>query len=325
MEPNVEKVQERLGEPLITIELNPPEKEKLQEQMGNHKKYLSKLFQSVPEVNGINLPEIQEEEKKGERGNRKSDFKDRISPRQYTLRLREQFQAKFIINRVIVKVPPENQEDWAIKTYHDYDIDSIVVVGGESSDRTYPGPSVPEGNTLIKKHLNKGTRRYGTGEIQPTDYLLGNICISNRRRESFDEPDRMVRKIETGCDFFTSQIIAEAESAGELLRDFAAMLQDREQNPPAIFWSFTPINSKKDVRFLRWLGVKIPDYVEEKILSSETPLQTSLDHFENVMRELLATEERLSIDIPLGVNVSPVAFRNLNASLSLVKRLIPLL
>jgi 5,10-methylenetetrahydrofolate reductase len=325
MQPNVTKVYDRFGDSLLTIELNPPEKDQLNQQMDAHRSHLTDLFDTVPEVGGINLPEIQEEEQKGDRGDRKSDFKDRLSPREYTRKLQKRFEKEFVINRVIVQLPPENQENWLLETYHKYDVKSIVVVGGESSEETYPGPSVTDGNTLIKKHLNEGNRLYGTSEIEPTDYLIGNICISTRRRDGFDEPDRMARKIETGCDFFASQIIAESETPGQLLKDLAPTLEESNLDAPAILWSITPINSSKDVRFLRWLGVKIPDAVEETILNSNTPLETSLDHFESVVRDLLSVEESLPVDIPMGVNVSPVALRNLDASLALAERLRPLL
>jgi hypothetical protein len=314
-------VQNRLGQSLLSLELNPPERDDLEEQSAIHRDHLEKLFDTVPEVGGINLPEIQEEEQKGDRGDRKSSFTERLSPREYTQSLRDQFSREYIINRVVVQLPPEEQEDWLLETYHEYDIQSIVLVGGESSDIDYPGPSVPDGNRLISDHLNEGQRRYGDGSIDPTDFAVGNICISTRRREDFDEPERMAHKIESGCDFFTSQIIAETDSPADLLRDLDLSLRQENLEAPVILWSLTPINSEKDVRFLRWLGVRIPDEVEEHILGSSEPLETSLDYFENLWHELLEVEDQLDRDIPMGINLSPVAIRNLDPCVRLADRL----
>ncbi len=321
MPPASHMVRDRLGQSLISLELNPPERDKLKEQSSVHQEHLRKLFERIPEVGGINLPEIQEEEQKGDRGDRKSSFTERLSPREYARHLRDQFNREYIINRVIVQLPPEEQEDWLIETYQEYDIQSIVLVGGESSDVDYPGPSVPGGNRLIDQYLNEGIRQYGDGSVEPTNYTIGNICISTRRREDFDEPERMAHKIDSGCDFFTSQIIAESETPASLLRDLDVILREQALEAPVILWSLTPINSEKDVRFLRWLGVRIPDEVEENILGSSEPLETSLDYFENLWEELLEVEDQLELDIPMGINVSPVAIRNLDPSIRLADRL----
>lgn len=316
-----EKMKSRLGDELLSLELNPPERDNFEEQMDHHRSHLEKLFDEVPSIGGINLPEIQEEEQKGDRGDRKSSFIERVSPREYTRELRKHFEKEYIINRVIVQVPPEEQEEWLLECYRNYDIRTIVLVGGESSDVDYPGPSVSEGNRLITEYLNEGRRRYGKADPDPTDFAVGNICISTRRREDFDEPERMAKKVSSGCDFFTSQIIAEARTPSELLRDLDQRFRAENLEPPAILWSITPINSQKDVRFLRWLGVRIPDEVEERILGSETPLETSLDYFETLWERLLEVRDELTLNVPMGINVSPVAIRNLDPSVRLAKRL----
>ena len=67
--------------------------------------------------------------------------------------------------------------------------------------------------------------------------------------------------------------------------------------------------------------MKIPDPIEEKILGSDHPLETSLDYFENLWKGLLEVREELTLDVPMGINVSPVAIRNLDPSVRLAKRL----
>lgn len=314
-------LRNRLGPELMSFEVNPPERDNLSGQIEEHFSALRTLFDKVPEVKGINLPEIQEEEKKGDRGDRKSSFKSRLTPREYTRKLRKSFNREYIVNRVIVQSKASEQERWLIDCHEEDDIKTIVLVGGESSDKEYPGPSVTEGNRLIKDHLNKGESRYGHNLTSPTEFVLGNICISTRRREDFDEPERMIKKIRSGCDFFTTQIIAELESPRSLLEDLAEELREESIAPPALLWSITPFNSEKDVNFLRWLGVRIPDSVEEKILGSNDPVRTSIQHHTDIWKSLLETEEKLGFDIPMGLNISPIAIRNLESSIRLAENL----
>lgn len=321
MAPNTSELKKRLGPELMSFELNPPETEELSDQMEEHFDHLRTLFDRVPEMGAINLPEIQEEEQKGDRGDRKSSFTTRLSPREYTLKLRKSFKCEYVINRVIVQSSPAEQERWLIDCHNEDQIKTIVLVGGESSDIDYPGPSVTEGNRLITEGLNNGDSRHGHNLSEPTDFLVGNICISTRRREDFDEPDRMIKKIRSGCDFFTTQIIAEAQSPRELLRDLGTALEDEAVDPPAILWSITPFNSEKDVNFLRWLGVKIPDDIEEKILSSSSPVETSLQYHTELWEKLRETENELNVDIPMGLNISPIAIRNLDPSVRLAENL----
>lgn len=321
MSPNTSTLRDRLGPELMSFELNPPETDDLSDQMEDHFTHLRTLLERVPEVGGINLPEIQEEEQKGERGDRKSSFKTRLTPREYTRKLRKSFEAEYIINRVVVQETAAEQERWLIDCHNDDEIKTIVLVGGESSDVDYPGPSVTEGNRLITESLNNGTSRHGHHLSEPTDFLVGNICISTRRREDFDEPDRMIKKIKSGCDFFTTQIIAERESPRELLVDLADALEDEDLDPPAILWSITPFNSEKDVNFLRWLGVRIPDEIEEKILGSDNPVGTSVQHHSDIWKTLREVEDKLDVDIPMGLNISPIAIRNLESSVLLAESL----
>ncbi|MFB6344666.1 MAG: hypothetical protein ABEK50_02705 [bacterium] len=321
MAPNIDAIKKRLGPELMSFELNPPEKENLSQQMQDHFGHLRTLLDRVPEIGAINLPEIQEEEQKGDRGDRKSSFKSRLTPREYTRKLKKSFECEYIINRVIVQASEASQERWFIDCHNQDEIKSIVLVGGESSDIDYPGPSVTDGNRLIKEYLNQGTTKHGHQLPAPTEFLVGNICISTRRRDDFDEPDRMIKKVKSGCDFFTTQIIAESESPIDLLRDLGQALQERNVQPPAILWSITPFNSEKDVNFLRWLGVRIPDSIEEKILGSEDPAETSLKHHRNLWNDLREAEEQLDVNIPIGLNISPIAIRNLEVSVQLAETL----
>lgn len=308
--PDIDTLTRRFGHQPIFFELTPPPVDQTSEGTRRRREGLKRL-QETARVDGINIPEIQQESGKGDRGERKSSFKERLAPRDYADRLRDQYDfGQFVINRVIVQAPESDQREWLKRTYDEYGIRNLVLVGGESSDISYPGPTVTGGNTLVKEDLADEGR----------DFLVGNICISTRRREDFDEPERMARKLRAGADFFTTQIVAEPESPRRLLRDFGRLLsREDDLDPPALLWSFAPIQAPKDVNFLRWLGVRVPDEVEERILSSSDPASTSVDWARTIWEELQRVEDELSVSIPMGLNVSLVAPRNFGPAVDLVR------
>lgn len=293
----------------VLFELVPPKVKRHKERFRQHCGHLEMLFDRV-DVSGINIPEIHDEDQKGAGGKRRSEYERRVSPRNYVRELRQIFDTRYIINRVTVQSPPAEQEEWLLETYNDYDIRSVVLVGGESDDIKYPGPSVTEGNRLVKEYLNQGKRKFTGEEMEPTRFSVGNICIPIRRRDDFDEPDRMLRKVQTGTDFFTTQIVLDMESPVNLLRDFAEILVREHIPPPTIFWSFTPISAQKDVDFLRWLGVRIPAEVEERILSSGDKVNESVEWAMAIWEKLRNLNRQLPVSIPMGLNISVMGLRN---------------
>lgn len=310
--PDLETFTRRFGDQPMLFEITPPPVEQTDEEARVRREGLGRLSEAV-DVDGINIPEIQQESGKGERGERKSSFVQRITPREYARQVRDRLGfEQYVINRVIVQAGASEQLAWMRDTYREFDVGNLVLVGGESSEVTYPGPSVPEGNTLVKECLR----------TEGMNFLVGNICISTRRRENLDEPERMAHKIRAGADFFTTQIVAEPESPRKLLEDLGELLaREDDLDPPALLWSFAPIRAPKDVNFLRWLGVRIPDEVEERILSSSDPAATSVEWARTIWEEIQQVEEGLNVSIPLGLNVSLVAPRNFNAAIDLARTL----
>lgn len=313
----VEAVRAAKGCPIL-FEVVPPKLDQERQWFRQHSSYLEQLFDRL-RIFGINLPEIHDEDQKGDGGKRLSEFAQRVSPRRYARKLGDVFDTRYIINRVTVQAPLAEQEEWLLDTYHEYGLDTVVLVGGESGEYDYPGPSVPEGNRLVKEYLNRGERKYAGHPNKPTRLSVGNISIPTRRRENFDEPERMLRKIRSGTDFFTTQIVLDMQSPGKLLEDFGRLIDAEGITPPAIFWSFTPISEQKDVDFLRWLGVRIPEHVEERLLGSPDPVAASIDWAQAIWDKLQKINRRLPVDIPLGVNISVMGLRNFQHGIHLAE------
>ncbi len=304
------------------FEIVPPVVGNKEKRLHKHIHYIDQMFREI-KVDALNLPEIQDESKKCEKGKRISPYKKRVNPRDYAAALARRFDTEFIINQVCVKRSPQKLEEMMLETHDDFNFKNVVLVGGESSDTTYDGLSVTESNKLLNHYLNRGRLRHHkvVDEIDPTDFNIGNICIPTRRRNDFDEPERMMKKFLSGADFFTSQIIMESETPVSLLKDFCDLLEQENKEPPMIFWSFSPISSKKDINFLRWLGVYIPELTEKLILGSKDSVAASVVVAQSVWEKLNDFNEQLPVSFPMGINISIMGLRNFENGVQLAKDL----
>ena len=84
------------------------------------------------------------------------------------------------------------------ETYTKYEIDNLIIVGGESSKKKYPGPTVNETLDAINKNLNDNS----------CNILCGGISIPSRSNES----KNLIDKSFHGSEFFTTQVIYDSDN-----------------------------------------------------------------------------------------------------------------
>lgn len=261
-------------------------------------------------IDAINIPEIHDEPN----GHlRPSPYLPKIEPRELAqqIQLVSNFQFDIILNRGTVYYPAKEQEKWLEETIHDYKINTLILVGGGKSSISYPGPSVTEMAKYISEHYGK-------------NYLSGGIAIQHRRKaiEEEDEPYRMIAKSEPGIQFFTTQIIYDATSMKELISDYYTLCRTLEKEPKRLFLSFAPISNEKDVDFLRWLGVQIPDSVVKNLLKSNIGIGwRSLKNATAELCDILDFVQKHNIKVPLGLNIEHITPRNFDLSQMFVDEL----
>jgi 5,10-methylenetetrahydrofolate reductase len=310
-------------QPVVIYEIIPPSKESA-EDLRVYSDKLSSLL-SRTHVDAINIPEVRDETT---RGARPVKAIPKTEPRVFGAVIQQTIGIEAIVNRCVVYTNRANQQDWLLKTFKDYRIENLVLVGGESSKLKYPGPSVTETADIITKYLNRGFRKEEGGEPTPlpdrTDYFCGGITIPSRRKPDpqRDEPNRLIEKSKHGIEFFTSQVIYEAESAKKLLKDYYQCCVEEKIEPKRIFLSFAPASSRKDIEFLKWLGVEIPQDVESYLLKdlkriSERSLEVSC----HVLKEILDFTDREGIGVPLGLNVEHIMNHNFEISIEMIQDL----
>jgi 5,10-methylenetetrahydrofolate reductase len=279
--------------PVTLFEVVPPavdQPEAINESLGELKRV-------KPFVDGVNLPEIHDEDRGAERT---SKFVPRVEPRTFGSRIQRELGAEVVLNRVVVHDP--KPEIWFRETCLERGLRHIVLVGGESAQLRYPGPSVIQAAALVRR--------------EGLPIMLGGITIPSRRNES----DRIRSKARAGLEFFTSQILFDSN-------DVVWLVQRLNGLQARIFLSFAPVSHRRDLQFLRWLGADVPQDLDRFLLGSEegvttsaaTCLERSLDLAQRILRDVF---DNLPPDPPpLGLNIEHINRRNFSPAIKMLDRL----
>ncbi|MFB3921655.1 MAG: hypothetical protein ACE145_08035 [Terriglobia bacterium] len=245
-------------------------------------------------VDAINLPEIHDEARGTERVRR---FVERVEPRLLGARILKETSVEIVINRVVVH--DSEPERWFRETCEEFGIQHVILVGGESAQIQYPGPGPREAATRLKS--------------AGLPISLGGITLPSRPNES----DRIRNKHSAGITFFTSQVLFDSN-------DIVWLIQRLNGVEARIFLSFAPVSHPRDLEFLRWLGVDIPQNLDRFLLhgeagSTESCFERSLDMAQRILMDVF---DNLPPDPPpIGLNVEHINRRNFPAAVKMLKRL----
>ena len=160
--------------PVVVYEILPP-----REKDGTLSSYAEKISSllSQTHIDAINIPEVHDE---NGRGKRPVKNLERAEAREFGRLLQDNVGIEAVVNRVTVHENFDKQKNWIKETFYDYDIENLILVGGESSNIAYPGPSVNTASEYITRDLNTG--RF--------DIFCGGIAIPSRNIES----ERLLKK-----------------------------------------------------------------------------------------------------------------------------------
>ncbi|MFA5945194.1 MAG: methylenetetrahydrofolate reductase [Candidatus Thermoplasmatota archaeon] len=280
--------------PPLLFEALPPQVDSSEAQWQDHLDLLEPLKRAG--LAGINVPEIVN-------GHYKT-----VDPRSFAAALQRRLSVRALLNRITVHHTVPQLQAWAAETRLSTGIHDLVFVGGERSVQAYPGsPVLP-----ALRGLRESVTRAGGN--------LGVITIPTRRRPDLDEPQRLLQKQDAGADFAISQILCEPDAALRLQSDLAhASPQTRK--PLTLFWSLAPVARKRDLEFLNWLGVDVPDAVRKDLLAVDPAHRVARSHDLNVAiaRRLLESAEAENAG-PIGFCIEHVMLSNIEAAIDLVDR-----
>jgi hypothetical protein len=279
---------------VVLFTVVPPPADAAPSDIRRHLTSLEQLLLHGTPVAALHLPEVRPESRRP----RVTPFVPKMEPRRFAHILQRELapSAERIVDRGIVYTHWENQRRWLRKAWWDYHIRNLVLVGGESSRRAYPGPTVPQAARLIRQQTQHSM-----------DYCLGGITIPTRK----DEPRRLLEKTRCGMEFFLSQVMYESRRMRAVLREYHRLCRRDNIKPKRIFLSFAPISAERDVSFLRWWGVEVPKNLEELLFqSSRGVAERSIRAAGTVLRDLLEFVDTERLQVPLGLNIEHINQRN---------------
>lgn len=256
-------------------------------------------------VDAINIPEVREETRSG---NRLEPSIVKIEPRVVCKHFQKYSNCDVIVNRPIVYHKWEEQKKWLSESYKTYNIRNFVFVGGESSEVSYPGPSVTDAAKIVSNGLSK----------ELPHIFLGGISIPNRKNEA----KRVAKKADSGIDFFTTQVLYESNAFKKFLKEYWKLCEKGKTNPKMIFLSFAPAITPNDLQLLQWLGVNIPKTtVRELNLGWLGMGFRSMEVCQKLLTDILKFVKKEKISVPLGLNIEHISRHNFELSFLLLQKL----
>lgn len=289
----------------IFFEAIPPPRRASPAFLEDHLTRLVENLRLLPRLSAVNIPEIVDENHLGRPFYRTHD------PRAFSRMVRDRIDVEVVVNKVVVHLPSHGEFlRWTKETVTEYGLRNLVLVGGSSHIRSYPGPNVLEAAGIVS-HLFHADR--------VDDGLSGCVTIPSRPREA----ERLFTKTLTGSFFATTQILYDADGIKRLLREYDRLCRRFDVEPATILLSFAPLHDSGDLEFVRWLGIDVPEGVEERVLADGRDTDDASIRFAmRLYRDILAFARKNRIRIPLGVNVEEVSRHNMDAAMKLARRIL---
>jgi hypothetical protein len=191
---------------------------------------------------------------------------------------------------------PERTEetftDYLSETLSYYHLKNIVFVGGGSASPL----NVSDASQLANRHS--------------AEFHLGGVTIPERHRDQKNEHRRVLDKTQSGVQYFTSQVVYNADNMIAFLRDYNQLCIEQGVQPARIMLAFAPFGRKGTLDFLRWLGVEVASGTAERNLRRGTlPLciDESMQVSWEILRRVLDVHRTLKLQVPLGIAVESVS------------------
>lgn len=278
----------------ILFEVVPPLKSSNSETREKILQRVKSVLDDLPNISHINVPEVVDENFKGE------PYYKHVDASEFGQEIKKRLGVEVILNKVVVHLQsPETLVNWVEDTVSKSKISTFVWVGGNSSKFSYPGPLVLEANRATQNM--KGV-------------TFGNVLIPSRNHEL----EKMIEKTRTGCSFFTTQVLFNSEGLCPLLINYEEQCRKQGLIPARIYLSFAPAANLQDIEFLRWLGVHIPERVL-RILHKGSIAKTSGRISTEVFNQIC--DGLQSSELTLGLNVEHINRNNFELAVDLGRAL----
>jgi len=285
----------------LVLEIVPPSRRASEKAVFTLVDRVREAVASLGNLDGLNLPQVLDENHMGQ------PFLRNMDPRDFVVRLGADLGVDPIVNNVVAHMPSAAAfRRWARESLEKSGLRSFILVGGTSGGIRYPGPTVLEADRILR-----------TAAKGRDDVALGNITIPDRD----NEVDRLLEKTKAGCDFFTTQVLFEAEPMATVLRAYGKRCAAEGLTPATVLLSFAPVSDYQDLEFLAWLGATVTPRTEEALVASngDSPGRASIDVARSLWSHLRAAAAQSRPVVPLGVNVEEVSLHNFDLAVQMAR------
>mmetsp|Transcript_5314 Transcript_5314/g.8692 ORF Transcript_5314/g.8692 Transcript_5314/m.8692 type:complete len:371 (+) Transcript_5314:105-1217(+) len=211
-----------------------------------------------------------------------------------------------VVYKCVVEDSMEGFDKWMDTAVQGHGHTAFNFVGAATSRVKHSGPSLAEAG------LRSQLRR---------DCKFGCVCIPERHTSKGNEDENMLRKMAFGAEWFITQGIFAAGPLITMLNSYGDKCRERNIVPKKVVLTFAPCGRAKTMTFIKWLGMHVPEDVEQRILNSAVPVQESVA----VLSELLATvlQQTGGSGVPIGINVESLSIfkEEIDAAHSLFQKL----
>ena len=163
--------------------------------------------------------------------------------------------------------------------------------------------------------------------------VIFNLAAETHVDRSIDSPSNFIKnnilgslnlieKSKNGSEFFTTQVLYDSSKIIKMISHYQKRCDEQNTFPRRLLLSFAPVSSKKNIDFLKWLGVDIPADTEE-YLNEDDQIMTkrSMEIAINVLNETLKFLNENKIVVPIGLNVEHIMSYNFQASIEMLQEL----
>lgn len=286
---------------IVLYGLTPPKANNSEERVQEISEKHMKRLQGLP-IDGLIIYDIQDETARTHE-ERPFQFIHTVDPSLYSRHYMKDLKIPKIVYRCVGNYEAADFKDWLKDG-----LDLLTVFVGTASR-----------GQEVKLSLEQA---YQLKAANNKDMLLGAVTIPERHIKLGNEDERVGFKMAKGCTFFVSQAVYDLESSKTFLKDYKAycLLNDLPMVP--IIFTLTPCGSAKTLKFIKWLGIHVPKWLEDTLLKSgDEMLEKSVALIHMIYKEL---QKYARVEgIPIGCNIESVSIRKveIEASVQLVKRI----
>ncbi len=254
-------------------------------------------------IDGLVLYDIDDESDRNP-DERPFPFLPTMDPADYLARDLAGLEVPAIVYRAVGKYPEDRFRSWLEE--QDPSRALAVFVGSSSREKAV---------------LTSLARAYELRDQVQPKLPLGGVAISERHARQGDEHFRLIAKQAAGCSFFITQIVYDINAAKDMISDYHYECEVQNLKPVPIMFSFSVCGSLKTLKFLQWLGVTVPRWIENELRHADDTLDASYEQAVATAVDLIAFCRKLGA--PFGLNVESVSIRKveIEASVRLATRL----